>query len=101
MRLSTQRALGGDCRYAGTSAQGGKYRRLAARRGPQKALVAVEHAMLTAIWHMITNGVSYADLGGDCYTRRNPDKAKNRAIDELRRLGYTVTLAPLQPAVPG
>ena len=78
-----------------------KYRRIAARRGPQKAVVAVEHAMLIAIWYMITNGVPYADLGGDFYTRRNPDKAKNRAIDQLRRLGYTVTLTPLQPAVPG
>ena len=78
-----------------------KYRRVAARRGPQKAVVAVEHAMLTAIWYMITNGVPYADLGGDFYTRRNPDQAKNRAIDQLRRLGYTVTLSPVQPAVPG
>ncbi len=29
-----------------------KYRRIAARRGPKKALVAVEHAILTAVWTM-------------------------------------------------
>ncbi len=34
-----------------------KHRRIASRRGPIKALVAVEHAMLLAIWHMLTNGV--------------------------------------------
>jgi len=76
-----------------------KYRRIASRRGPIKALVAVEHAMLIAIWHMLTNGVAYADPGGDFYTRRNPDKTKNRAIDQLRKMGYAVTLSPLQAAV--
>jgi transcriptional regulator of NAD metabolism len=29
---------------------GVKYRRIASRRGPMKAIVAVEHAMLVAIW---------------------------------------------------
>lgn len=45
--------------------------------------------MLTSIWHMITDGVPYADLGGDCYTRRNPDKTKDPAIDQPRQLGDT------------
>jgi transposase len=75
-----------------------KYRRLASRRGPLKALVAVEHAILTATWHMITNGVLYEDPGSDFYTRRNPDKAKQRAVDQLNKIGYTVTLTPLQTA---
>jgi transposase len=78
-----------------------KYRRIAVRRGPQKALVAVEHCMLTAIWHMLTNGVPYAELGGDFYIRHNPDKIKSRAIEQLRQLGYAVTLGPLPSAVPG
>ena len=33
-----------------------KFRRIASRRGSIKALVAVEHAQLIAIWHMLTNG---------------------------------------------
>ena len=78
-----------------------KYRRIASRRGPVKAIVAVEHAMLIAIWNMITNGVFYEDLGGDFYTRRNPDKTKQRAVDQLRKMGYTVTLAPAVTAVAG
>jgi transposase len=32
-----------------------KYRRLASTRGPIKAIVAVEHAMLIAPWNMLTN----------------------------------------------
>jgi transposase len=72
-----------------------KYRRVAARRGPMKATVAVEHAMLIAIWNMLTTGTVYSDLGGDFYTRRNPDKAKRRAVDQLHKMGYAVTLTPL------
>ena len=75
-----------------------KYRRIAARRGPVKAIVAVEHAMLIAIWNMLTTGQVYDDLGGDFYTRRNPDKAKNRAVDQLRKMGYDVTLTTLAHA---
>ncbi len=71
-----------------------KYRRLAGRRGPIKAVVAIEHAMLVAIWNMLGTGETYSDPGDDFYTRKNPDKAKNRAIEQLRNLGYTVTLEP-------
>jgi len=76
-----------------------KYRRIASRRGPVKAIVAVEHAMLIAIWNMLTNGVFYEDLGADFYARRNPDKTKQRALDQLRHMGYEVTLNPLAAAV--
>lgn len=72
-----------------------RYRRIASRRGPMKALVAIEHTLLTAIWHMLTADVAYTDLGGDYYTRRNPDKTKQRALTQLRQLGYDVTLNPL------
>ena len=75
-----------------------RYRRVASRRGPMKALVAIEHTLLTAIWHMINNDVGYADLGDDYYTRRSPDKTKQRALSQLRQLGYEVTLNPLPVA---
>jgi transposase len=75
-----------------------RYRRIASRRGPMKALVAIEHTLLTAIWHMLTTDVEYADLGGDYYTRRNPDKTKQRAIAQLHQLGYRVTLEQLPEA---
>ncbi len=78
-----------------------KYRRIASRRGPVKALVAVEHAMLIAIWNMITTGSFYSDPGGDYYTRLHPDRTKQRALDQLKNIGYTVTLSPLAEAVAG
>ncbi len=75
-----------------------KYRRIAARRGPVKAIVAIEHAMLVAIWNMLTTGALYSYPGDDFYTRLNPDKAKNRALDQLKKMGYSVSLAPLAVA---
>jgi transposase len=75
-----------------------KYRRIASRRGQVKALVALEHAMLIAIWNMLHTGALYTDPGDDFYARRNPDKAKNRAMDQLRKMGYAVTLEPLADA---
>ena len=75
-----------------------KYRRITACRGPVKAIVAIEHAMLIAIWNMLTTGAHYCDPGDDFYARLNPDKTKNRALDQLRRMGYEVTLSPLAVA---
>lgn len=72
-----------------------KYRRVASRKGPMKAVVAVEHAMLVAAWHMLTRDESYRDPGADYFTRRVPTKTKARAIGQLEALGYRVTLQPL------
>ncbi len=76
-----------------------KYRRIASRRGPMKAIVALEHSMLIAIWHMLTDGTFYQDPGADYYTRLKPERAKNRAVDQLRHLGYHVELTEVQPSV--
>ena len=76
-----------------------KYRRIASRRGPMKALVAVEHAILIAIWNMATTGTLYTDPGAAYYFRLHPEKAKNRAINQLRAIGYNVTLTPLPTPV--
>jgi transposase len=71
-----------------------KYRRIAARRGPKKALVAVEHALLTAIWTMAHTGALYDDPGADYFTRRDPERLKRHALSQLQHLGYDVTLNP-------
>jgi transposase len=71
-----------------------KYKRIAARRGPKKALVAVEHAILTAVWSMAHTGALYDDPGADYFTRRNPERMKKHALNQLQRLGYDVILNP-------
>ena len=71
-----------------------KYKRIAARRGPKKALVAVEHAILTAIWSMARTGALYDDPGADYFTRRDPERLKKHALAQLQRLGFEATLNP-------
>ena len=71
---------------------GARYRRIAARRGPMKANVAIQHSMLIAIWHMGTTGALYDDPGADYFNQLHPDRTKQRAIAQLQALGYTVTL---------
>jgi transposase len=73
-----------------------RYKRLTARRGPMKALIAVEHSIITAIWHMLTDNVPYHELGGDYFTRRDPERAARRAVTRLNELGYRVTLDPME-----
>ena len=71
---------------------GARYRRIASRRGPKKANVAIQHSMLIAIWHMGTTGTLYDDPGADFFTRLHPDRAKKRAIHQLEAMGYRDTL---------
>jgi len=75
-----------------------KYHRITVRSGRNKALVAVEHSILTATWHMLRNGECYTDPGADHYTRLNPSRAKNNAIKQLNSLGYDVTITPAPAA---
>jgi transposase len=71
---------------------GARYRRIASRRGPHKANVAIQHSMLIAIWHMGTTGTLYDDPGANYFARLNPNRAKTRAIQQLEAMGYRVTL---------
>ena len=71
-----------------------RYRRIATRRGPVRAVVAIERTILTAVWYMLTHHTKYTDLGGDYYIRRDPMRAKYKAIRQLQALGYQVTVQP-------
>jgi transposase len=70
-----------------------QYQRLKPRRGHKRALGAVKHSLLTAIWHMLSTGETYNDLGVDYYARRDPERQTRRLVAQLKRLGHTVTLA--------
>jgi hypothetical protein len=69
-----------------------QYRRLKPRRGHKRALGAVKHTMLCAIWHMLSTGETDRDLGGDYYTNRDPERQTRRLVKQLERLGHHVTL---------
>jgi transposase len=82
-----------DSTYLGT-----RYRRLAPRLGKKKALVAIEHSIRTAIWHMLTDDVDYLDLGGDYFLKRDPEAAMRRLIRQANALGFTIRFDPIEPA---
>jgi transposase len=74
-----------------------RYRRLVTRRGKKRALVAVGHSILTAIWHMLTNGSDYHDLGTDHYLNRlDPARQARRLANQLHQLGYEAVVTPAQ-----
>ena len=73
-----------------------RYRRLVGRLGKLKALVAIQHSLLTAVWHMLTNNVGYNDLGSDYYTRLDPERAIRRLTRQANALGFTVRFDPIQ-----
>lgn len=75
-----------------------KYRHLMRHRGKPKAIVAIEHSLLTIIWNMLTDNTSYREPGPDYHQRSHPDRARNQAIRQLQQLGYTVTLTPNEAA---
>jgi transposase len=54
---------------------GGRYPRLVPRLGKKKTIVVVEHYILTAVWHMLTDSVDYQDRGGDYFTKQDPERA--------------------------
>jgi transposase len=69
-----------------------QYRRLKPRRGHKRALGAIKHTMLIAIWHILTTGEIYRDLGPDYFTNRDPERQTKRLVKQLERLGHHVTL---------
>ena len=72
---------------------GAQYRQIARRRGPNKAAVAVAHSLLDAIWHMLTTGEVFTDLGADYFTsRQDKEHQARRLIGQLEKLGFTVQL---------
>ncbi len=72
-----------------------QYRRLAVRRGPNKASVAVANAMIVAAWHMLSTGETYRELGADYFTRQeDPDRQARRLTRQLEQLGFSVELTP-------
>jgi transposase len=76
------------------SALAARYRRVMRHRGHKKAVVAVAHALLRTIYHLLAQGTTYHDPGPDYYDRRHAQRAARRAIETLERQGYRVVLEP-------
>ncbi len=78
------------------------HRRIRSRRGEQKAVMAVAHQLLTTIFHIIRDRSVYKELGATHYDQQNKPKVTRKLVDRLQKLGYVVTLQPVEvpPPVP-
>ena len=70
-----------------------QFDRLAVKRGKNRAVVAVAHSMLIAIYNMLAFDVPFCDLGEDYYNHFNTEKKINHYLKKLKNLGW-------QPPIP-
>jgi transposase len=69
-----------------------QFRRIAARKGKKRAIVAVGHTILVILYHMLKNRQPYRDLGADYFDRRDADQVRRSLVRRLERLGLQVTI---------
>lgn len=72
-----------------------QYRRIAARRGKRRAIVAVAHTILVAAYHILSNQCCYQELGADYFLRLDPQRITRGLVRRLEKLGHKVTLEPI------
>jgi transposase len=90
------RAALGEAAWAASHTKGtylaALHRRLAARRGEKRALVAVAHAMVVAAYQMLKKHEPYRDLGENYFDQIQPERTVHRLVGRLEKLGYQVSV---------
>lgn len=71
---------------------GAWYRRLKARLGSKKAIMALAHRILRLIYHLLHEQEAYQELGEPMISHRTQEARKRQAIRQLETLGYQVQL---------
>lgn len=69
---------------------GAQFHRLAGRRGKKRAVIAVAHAQLKVIYHLLSSDQSYKDLGSDYFLKLNARRVVRYHRKVLESMGYTV-----------
>lgn len=69
-----------------------QYRRLAKTRGKKRAIIAVGHSMLIAIYHMLAYRQHYNELGAKFFDQLDPERITRYHVKRLESLGFAVTL---------
>ncbi len=70
---------------------GAKYKRLAARRGKKRAVVAIGHMILRAVYRILSDAnIRYRELGSDFADTRNRNAAIKRHTSALLELGVEI-----------
>jgi transposase len=77
------------------------FQRLAARRGKQKAIVAVAHKILVIIYTLLKTGQLYEERGAAALDDQQKERIVHRLERRIAKLGYTVRLEPIAAAAAG
>lgn len=79
-----------ECAWCATRTKGtyfsARYKRLAARRGKKRALVAIAAEMLKVVYHMLKDGTAYQELGADYMSDKRRDAQIRYHRDQLNKL---------------
>jgi transposase len=66
--------------------------RLRARRGPQKAIIAVAASILTTVYYLLHEQSTYRDLGALYFARTDKERTAQRLARRIKELGYEVEI---------
>jgi transposase len=72
-----------------------QYHRIAARRGANRASVAVAHSILTSAYYILKRKQPYSDLGSNYLDTLRRDITIKRSLRKLEVLGVKVTIEPV------
>jgi transposase len=75
-----------------------KYYKLKARCGVRRAAMAIAHKLAIAVFHVLSNGAPYADLGEAHLDKVAGPRTSRHLVRRLEALGYRVQLQPIAPA---
>jgi transposase len=75
-----------------------QFKRLAARRGLKRALMAVAHTLLVIGYYILKNSQGYRELGAGYLEQSHKDQLQRYFVKRLQRLGLRVSLDPLSTA---
>jgi transposase len=91
LRTTLGQAAHAAARTKGTDL-GAQYRRLAARRGKKRAILAVAHSILVMAYDMIQRQEPYREAGANFFDQLQPEDTARRLVKRLESLGDHVTL---------
>lgn len=92
------RPILGEMAHAAAKTKGtylaAQYRRLAARRGKKRALIAVGHTIVVIAYTMLKRRQPYQDRGAASFDQLDQHRVERRLVRRLERMGYQVALQP-------
>lgn len=75
-----------------------RYRHLVVRRGKPRAAVAIAHAILVSTYQMLVRHEDYREIDPSEYAERRRARLEKRAVEQLKAMGYAVTLTKPESA---